>query len=78
MRWDCNTLNYLRNYREYEGAMHGRIVVVINRWLISTIQPRHAWFDFARRRPFDLAQDRQFDSAHRRRADEAMLLDPIP
>ena len=77
MRWDWNILNYLRNCLEYEGAMHGRIVVEINQRLISTIQPRHAWFDFAHRRPFDLAQDRQFDSAHRRRADEAMLLDAI-
>jgi len=61
MRWDWNTLNYLRNYREYEGTMHGRIVVEINQRLISTIHSRHAWFD----------------SAHHRRADEAMLLDAI-
>ena len=77
MRWDWNTLNYLRNYREYEGAMHERIVVEINQRLISTIHSRHAWFDLAHHGPFDLAQDRRFDLAHSGRADEAMLLDPI-
>jgi len=62
MRLDWNTLNYLRNYREYEGAMHRRTVVEINRWLISTIQARQACFGLA----------------HHRRVDEAMFLDPVP